>query len=304
MSTTNLQPRKVDTTCAATTTNHEQLPRASAPDLPAGYKFVKVKKPDGTIVKVKRRITPPSDVAAPNPALAILPEAPTEVPRETITQATSSIAAVPKVISSQVSQKENARTLSQEVKSKTTASKVDDVEEAATEAKPKLIFKTVNHKSTFARTSRLFRGARRVHRHFDSIVGTFDSNGDLGDLAGDAGDFDADSHSDSGSSCSSDDNRGRSDGRRKSSVANNRNDSASVYSYADAESEYERSDNDSNVKQSHEVGSQNNADRATDPISTSHSRRHGTTKAATSGVTQITMSTAAQERAATNASAS
>ena len=139
-------------------------PKAT-PTLHEGYKIVKVRKPDGTIVKVRRPITKTADSAstsASSPNTKITekavrgPEKPEELAKGVVTKTPSRVAP-PTVVEKPSGSKEAPK---KEPAPLAHASKLE----------------------TTAKGYRLFHRFHRVHHHASRVVEAFDPYSDIGDL--------------------------------------------------------------------------------------------------------------------------
>ncbi|MCJ1395073.1 hypothetical protein MMC18_007954, partial [Xylographa bjoerkii] len=283
---------------------------APAPDAPVTYKIVKVRKPDGTIVKVKRRITEAQgDATVPKPAPELSPDVSTTVSTQKVTRVQGD-ATVPEFapnalskVSMQVTFPKTTQAVSKGIvvpeasSSQTLTPKA--AEKPSRDVKPKRTSKDgAKQRLTPARTYRLFRDVHRLHR----AVETFDASGDLGDIRDDANDLESDPYSElSNSSSSDDDSKSRKSndhGRKKNSFSKQKGDSSSVLSYHDSDSEYQQSDSDNNENQNQRQGAsvRNN-------VSAGHSTNHTTTRETTSVRRQMMSVPRAREQHTTDASA-
>ena len=179
---------------------------------------MKVRKHDGNLVKVKRRVTPANDLTSLKPKLTVVPGNAKDVLHKGITQATRGENASPDVGTSDAIQPMN-------------------VEKPAGSIKPTTTSTPSKHRSKSAGTYRLFRGVHSVHRHFRSLIGNFDPDGDLGDVASDADGYEFDSYTESSTSSSDNERRDRHKNRRKSGISNSKDERGSVYSYAEGDSD-------------------------------------------------------------------
>jgi hypothetical protein len=245
------------TTDAPTATNNESKPlrtdtttKSSTTEAPIEYKIVKVKKPDGTIIKVKRRVTPTDSVPAPK-VKAPKPQIKTSTePSPNPTTKPTSLGDSPKKASQLMTvETPNSKVASAEV------SQTKDVVQVVDEEKPKSKSRSTKNTSTVNRTYRLFRGVHRLHRNLESISGTFDPTGDVDDIGGDSDGGSDDSFSDSNNSSSDNDHDNHNKAARKSNVASRQKDNESVYTYQEGDSEYQESDDNDDQPRKHEAES-------------------------------------------------
>lgn len=132
--------------------------------VPDGYKIVKVRKPDGTIVKVRRRITKLADPPTPS--------SPSEVGKQTEGQSSA-----PNEYESAV----NATSSNPTSKSITPQCSGSSPSMSAA-VKPAASPVHASKLETTAKSYRLFQKFHRVHQHASRIVEAFDPYLDVGDL--------------------------------------------------------------------------------------------------------------------------
>ncbi|MCJ1393765.1 hypothetical protein MMC18_006641 [Xylographa bjoerkii] len=184
------------------------LPATGAP---AGFKIVKVRKPDGTIVKVRRPVKPDADSLSP---LQTSPKVSNTISKQAPNEKTSDVippmvepnnhAGLQAGISKNVPVERAPSSLSNEIK--TTEVKADPKPRSETKttevkASPKPLTtgdgktaeasKTASRLATPAKTYKLYRTMHKLHRNFSRTIGAFDSNGDMGDADDDVTDMES-----------------------------------------------------------------------------------------------------------------
>ncbi|MCJ1436445.1 hypothetical protein MMC27_005824 [Xylographa pallens] len=200
---------------------------APATSAPAGFKIVKVRKPDGTIVKVRRPIKQDADgqspsTTAPKTSTTIPSEAPIEKPAKLATPKIE-----PKIHSEQqvgIQEKMSAdQTLSlASTQTKTTEAKLKPKSQSTGNENPTHSVKSASRLATPAKTYKLYRTMHKMQRNFSRTISAFDSNGDMGDADDDisdmkSGDDEVDDGSDTPSSDDDSDNNSTDDERNHES---------------------------------------------------------------------------------------
>jgi hypothetical protein len=261
----------MDTTQPPVTSPDVITATAPAPASEPEYKIVKVRKPDGTIKKVRRRVdgvkateagaptVPKAVPAVPSdavPASSTLQEAPlkpleaaavkpTAPPAAKPTVKDTVPAAIPKASKPAASTKPVVSTSAAEPSEKaTTATKSAEPSE-----RPAL---NVNGRSTY----RLFRNLHKLHRNVNAVAGTF-----VGDDGYDADDADPDSGSDNDSDSDNDSHDSDQDDKDNHSTKSGRKSSDTIHSAHSSDQDV--SDNEKENDKEHTGGASSGLKSAT-----------------------------------------
>ena len=295
---------------AATVTNNTALPTVTTV-APVSYKIVKVRKPDGTIIKVKRPITQTTgDLVLPKPIVPTSSGSLTNAPTDKASEQASSkeVASVapksptptprPDEKTSQLASSKVVTTTTVEVSEPTPH---PDVSGKASEIlKPKNAMKDSTHHLTPAKTYRLFRKGHRFRRHLTKLVGALDTNRDMGDIEDDTDDSGSYLDSDTeDSSSDNDDRHNNTTNHKKSTLGKPASYSTSVLSYADGDCEYQQSDSEDKAVQDQDVRTGKHIRSVGYALPTGHSTSHTTTHRSTPMSTQNDSSVHTREKETT-----
>ncbi|MCJ1382065.1 hypothetical protein MMC17_005177 [Xylographa soralifera] len=226
----------------SSTTSDSVLPTRAVPpatSTPAGFKIVKVRKPDGTVVKVRRPIKPDADSPAPS---TTAPQMSTTVPRQALTEKPSK-SATPKIepeahseqqIGLQETVPAGQAPALVSTQSKTSESQLIPKPHSTGKGQPTDAANIASRLATPAKTYRLYRTMHKMHRNFSRTIGAFDSSGDMSDADDgisnmESGDDEIDdgSHTPSSDDDSDDDTNDNDRNQEKNSGTHGKSDSGS-----------------------------------------------------------------------------
>jgi hypothetical protein len=143
----------------------------AATPVPDGYKIVKVRKPDGTIVKVRRLVVKDADPATTS-------STPSAIPKDAgkLTETHSSVPVKAQESSRIAELKSGPSTSTPKISTEKSSGAKETLEKAGT---PPV---HASKLETTAKGYRLFHRFHRVHHHASRLVEAFDPYSDIGDL--------------------------------------------------------------------------------------------------------------------------
>ncbi|MCJ1383335.1 hypothetical protein MMC17_006448 [Xylographa soralifera] len=265
----------------------------TTPAAPAEYKIVKVRKPDGTIIKVKRPITRAASIVDISKATVQTSSGPSayvssrQDPEPTLSR---------NVIFASAEAQPKARLQVDKVTEPISSAVVTDTAPQAPWPTPQpstsgkapgyLVSKASKDATDHvrpARTYRLFRKVRRLGRHLTQTVQFLDANSDVGDIEDNADSFGSESGNETEDS-SSDNGNARKDKRRdiRSAFKRQDSDNISVLSYTDGDSQIQQSDSDEKAGRAWGKRSEADTRSGVHALSTDHLRSHPTSHTTTS----------------------